>query len=230
MKKRRKSNFRTSASSFHIEKNMVKCRFSNRDFQMKGNFMRSQIFFVLLILAATTLLADEGMYLYKVPPVKQVKEKYGFELTPEFLKHLQLSTARFGARGTASFVSSNGLILTNHHVGSRNIYELSTPENDLMENGFVARTLEDELKCSGLEILVPVLEEDVTDKISSDDAALRKKQIANMEKEWTDKTKLRCSVTTLYQGGKYYLYGYKIYNDVRLVFAPESSIASFGGG
>jgi len=70
MKKRRKSNFRTSAGSFHIEKNMVKRRFSNRDFQMKGNFMRSQIFFVLLILAATTLLADEGMYLYKVPPVK----------------------------------------------------------------------------------------------------------------------------------------------------------------
>ncbi|GHT25565.1 hypothetical protein FACS18942_00860 [Planctomycetales bacterium] len=181
---------------------------------------------VLLFSAA---LADEGMFLYNVPPVKQVKEKYGFDLTPDFLKHLQFSTVRFANRGTGSFVSADGLVLTNHHVGARNLYELSTPENDLLEKGFAAKNIEDELKCAGLEILVPVLEEDVTDKVSADDAALRKKQIAGLEKEYTEKTKLRCEITTLYQGGKYYLYGYKIYNDIRLVFAPEESIASFGG-
>ncbi|MDR1964494.1 MAG: S46 family peptidase, partial [Planctomycetaceae bacterium] len=115
---------------------------------------------------------------------------------------------------------------------------LSTAENNLLENGFYAKTFEDELPCSGLEILVPVLAEDVTDKVnnavkpemSAEEAQkVRNTAIATLEKESSDKTKLRCEVTILYQGGAYWLYGYKVYNDVRLVWAPEQTIAAFGG-
>ncbi|GHT46334.1 hypothetical protein FACS189454_07320 [Planctomycetales bacterium] len=188
--------------------------------------------------SAPRALADEGMWLFENPPTKQVKEKYGFDLTQDWLKHIQLSSCRFAKRGSASFVSSQGLIMTNHHVGARNLHELSTPENNLLENGFYAKTLDDEAKCSGLEVLVPILSEDVTDKVNADvkpemsaeeAQKARNTAIAAIEKEAANKTKLRCEVTTLYQGGKYSLYGYKVYNDIRLVWAPEKDIASFGG-
>jgi hypothetical protein len=128
--------------------------------------------------------------------------------------------------------------MTNHHVGARNLHELSTPENNLLENGFYAKTFADELPCEGLEILVPVSSEDVTEKVnaavtpkmSAEEAQkARNSVIAAIEKEAADKTKLRCEVTTLYQGGVYRLYNYKIYNDIRLVWAPEQNIAAFGG-
>jgi hypothetical protein len=178
------------------------------------------------------------MWLFENPPKQQVKEKYNFDLTDGFLDHLRLSSCRFARRGSASFVSSQGLIMTNHHVGARNLHELSTPENNLLENGFYAKTLADELPCKGLEVLVPVSAEDITEKVnaavkpemSAEEAQkARSGAIAAIEKEAADKTKLRYEVTTLYQGGAYHLYGYKIYNDIRLVFAPEETIAAFGG-
>jgi hypothetical protein len=128
--------------------------------------------------------------------------------------------------------------MTNHHVGARNLHELSTPENNLLENGFYAKTFADELKCPGLEVLVPTIIEDVTEKVNAavkpamsaeESQKARNAAIAAIEKDAADKTQLRCEVTTLYQGGAYHLYGYKIYNDIRLVFAPEETIASFGG-
>ena len=219
---------------------------------------------LILLLSLSFLHADEGMWLFDIAPKEQIKEKYGFELTDQWLEHVQKSTARFARSGTASFVSSQGLILTNHHVGSRTIHSLSTPENDLLENGFYAKTFADELKCPGLEILVTMLSEDVTDKVnvgidnesrersnaqrpdqpaeqSGRSATLRSRlspeeaqkirnaNIAAIEKEYADRTGLRCEVTTLFQGGKYYMYGYKVYNDIRLVWAPENGIGSFGG-
>jgi hypothetical protein len=200
--------------------------------------MKHTILTVLLCLFVIPVFADEGMWLFDIPPVQQVKEKYGFDLTPDWLKHVQQSTCRFARRGTASFVSSQGLIMTNHHVGARNLHELSTPENNLLENGFYAPTLADELPCKGLEVLVPILSEDVTEKVNADvkpemsaeeAQKVRSAAMATIEKETADKTKLRCEVTTLYQGGAYRLYGYKVYNDIRLVWAPEESIAAFGG-
>jgi len=216
-----------------------------------------RIFFFLLIFCLTFsfLHADEGMWLFDAAPKQQIKEKYNFDLTDEWLDHVQKSTCRFGRRGTASFVSSQGLILTNHHVGARNLHELSTPENNLLEKGFYAKTLADELKCSGLEILVTMLSEDVTERVNAgisqerggasppvntggltpaalspeEAQKLRNANIAALEKEYTEKTGLRCEVTTLFQGGAYTLYGYKVYTDVRLVWAPEESIGSFGG-
>ncbi|MCL2710536.1 MAG: S46 family peptidase [Planctomycetaceae bacterium] len=207
-----------------------------------------RIFFPLLILVFTLpiLRADEGMWLFDAAPKQQIKEKYNFDLTDEWLDHIQKSTCRFGRGGSASFVSSNGLILTNHHVGARQLHNLSTPENNLLEKGFYAKTLADELKCSGLEILVTMLAEDVTERVNPSlvmtDAGVegilvppeeaqkfRNANIAALEKEYTEKTGLRCEVTTLFQGGAYYLYGYKVYTDVRLVWAPEESIGAFGG-
>jgi hypothetical protein len=208
---------------------------------MKTSFstLRWKIFVALIFCCVILpVQADEGMWLFEQPPTQQVKEKYGFELTPEWLRHVQQSSIRFARRGSASFVSSQGLIMTNHHVGARNLHELSTPENNLLENGFYAKTFEDELPCHGLEILVPVLSEDVTEKVnaavtpemSAEEAQkARNAVIAAIEKEAADKTKLRCEVTTLYQGGAYWLYSYKIYNDIRLVWAPEQNIAAFGG-
>jgi len=203
--------------------------------------MRRLFFALLFVFPFSFLHADEGMWLFDAAPKQQVKEKYGFDLTDDWLEHVQKSTCRFARSGTASFVSSQGLILTNHHVGSRTIHNLSTPENNLLENGFYAKTLADEIKCPGLEILVTMLSEDVTARVNAgispeyrlnapeEAQKLRNANIAAIEKEYTEKTGLRCEVTTLFQGGAYYLYGYKVYNDVRLVWAPEESIGSFGG-
>ena len=204
--------------------------------------MKYTTLFSLLILFTTTLRADEGMWLFDVPPKQQVKEKYNFDLTDDWLEHVQKSSMRFGRGGSGSFVSSNGLIMTNHHVGARQLHNLSTPDNNLLEKGFYAKTSTDELKCSGLEVLVPMLSEDVTEKVNAGTGGLtptalapeeaqklRNANIAKLEKEYADRTGLRCEVTTLYQGGAYYLYGYKVYNDIRLVWAPEQNIAAFGG-
>jgi len=201
--------------------------------------MKQTILSLLIIFLTLPLLrADEGMWLFDIPPKKQVKEKYNFDLTDQWLDHIQKSSCRFGRGGSGSFVSSQGLIMTNHHVGARQLHNLSTPENNLLENGFYAKTTGDELKCAGLEVLVPMLSEDVTAKVNAGIDAntppeeakkLRNAAIAAIEKEYGDKTKLRCEVTTLYQGGAYYLYGYKVYNDIRLVWAPEEKIGSFGG-
>jgi hypothetical protein len=153
---------------------------------------RTILSLLILFLTLPLLRADEGMWLFDIPPKKQVKEKYNFDMTDEWLEHLQKSTLRFAKRGTASFVSSQGLIMTNHHVGERNLHELSTPENNLLENGFYAKTLDDELKCPGLEVLVTMLSEDVTEKVNAGIKAdaqpeeaqkIRNANIAALEKE-----------------------------------------------
>src|SRR5262249_35468037 len=139
---------------------------------------------------------------------------------------------------SASFVSSDGLVMTNHHVGSDAIQKLSTPEKNYMRDGFLARTRAEELKCTDQELNVLMDIEDVTEKVnaavkpemSTEEAfKARRAVIAEIEKESFEKTKLRSDVVTLYQGGQYHLYRYKKYTDVRLVFAPEQQIAFFGG-
>jgi hypothetical protein len=200
--------------------------------------MRSLLLPGLLLALLPAVRADEGMWLFTKPPVRQVKEKYGFEITPAWLEHLQKSSVRFGNGGSGSFVSANGLILTNHHVGSGMIEKLSTKERDLLKHGFYAATAEAELKCPDLELNVLMSIEDVTGRVnaavkegqSPDEAALaRRAVIAGIEKESHDATALRSDVVTLYQGGAYHLYRYHRYTDVRLVFAPDVKAAAFGG-
>ncbi|MBQ9875018.1 MAG: S46 family peptidase [Thermoguttaceae bacterium] len=191
-----------------------------------------------LIFAANGARADEGMWLYTNPPVKQMKEKYGVDITPEQLEHLQKSCLRFATYGSASFVSADGLILTNHHVGLRTVSSLSTKENNLVEKGFKAEKFEDELKCPGLQLVLLQEIVDVTAQVEESVAnakneeesnAARVAKIKEIEEAANKEKGLSCKVIALYQGGLYHLYCYKEFNDVRLVFAPEESIGFFGG-
>jgi len=200
--------------------------------------MRKTIISILLVLLALPVAADEGMWLFNRPPLQQLKAKYGFEPTPQWLEHLQKASVRFNSGGSGSFVSPNGLTITNHHVGLDCLAKLGTAQHDYVKTGFRAKTLKEEVPCHDLELNVLMSMEDVTARVnaavtpgmSSADAERARRATMNaIEKESLDKTGLRSDVVTLFQGGEYHLYRYKKYTDVRLVFAPEESIAFFGG-
>ncbi len=181
--------------------------------------------------------ADEGMWLFNMPPAQILKARYGFTVTTDWLNHLMLSSVRFGG-ASGSFVSPEGLVLTNHHVGQGAIQNLSTKERDLIDTGFYARTKSAELKCSGMELTVLQEIEDVTARVvaavtpemtPAQAAEARDKAIAGLEREANAKSGLLCKVVSLYSGGMFHIYKSKVYTDVRLVFAPEQAIAFFGG-
>src|SRR5215469_1140820 len=185
-----------------------------------------------------SVAADEGMWLFNAPPLKQLKEKYQFEPTPQWLDHLQKSSVRFNSGGSGSFVSANGLVITNHHVGADCLQKFGDEQHNYLRDGFYAKTQAEEKKCVDLELNVLMSIEDVTARVNGavksgmggeQAANARKAVIAAIEKESKEKTRLRSDVVTLYQGGAYHLYRYKRYDDVRLVFAPEQQIAFYGG-
>lgn len=202
-------------------------------------FMRRFLFPALvLLLAALPGAAEEGMWLFNKFPREEVKKKFGFTVTDQFLEKLQLSSVRFNNGGSGSFVSPNGLLFTNHHVGADCIYQVSSKENDYMKNGFAANSTADEKPCPSLEVNILQKIETVTDKIKAgvtdetapaEAARIRRANASALEKECAAASGLRCDVVTLYSGGRYDLYHYKKYTDVRLVFAPEEGIAAFGG-
>jgi hypothetical protein len=206
---------------------------------MKLRSLLSPTLAVLLALAAGSVArADEGMWLYSAPPRDQIKKKYGFDLTDAWLDHLRLSSVRFNSGGSGSFVSGDGLVITNHHVGADDLQKLSDEKHNLLRDGFSAATLADEKKCVDLELNVLQSIEDVTLRVNAaipvgatGEAAVlaRRKITAEIEKESLAKTGLRSDVVTLYQGGAYHLYRFKKYTDIRLVFAPEQGVAFFGG-
>jgi hypothetical protein len=192
----------------------------------------------LILAAAPAIHAEEGMWTFDNPPLKQLAAKYNFHPTQEWLDHLRLSSVRLNDGGSGSFVSSNGLLLTNHHVARGQLQKNSTAEHDYLRDGFYAATPDQEMKSPDLEINVLVSMEDVTARVQgaakgiADDAkALRAREaaIAAIEKESKDKTGLRSDVVSFYQGGEYWLYQYKAYTDVRLFFAPEEQAAFYGG-
>jgi len=185
-----------------------------------------------------TALADEGMWPFNNVPRAEIKKKYGFDVTDEWLKKVQLASVRFNNGGSGSFVSPNGLVLTNYHIVEDIVGEVSTPEKDLAKEGFVARTRAEEIKAPSLELNVLQSIEDVTARVNgavkdgmtnAEAFAARRAEIAAIEGESTKATGLRSDVITLYQGGQYNLYRYKKYTDVRLVFVPEFQAAFFGG-
>ena len=193
---------------------------------------------LFLLLGVASVKADEGMWLFNDLPVKQLKQNYGFEPSEAWAEKLMRSCVRFNSGGSASFVSSNGLVLTNHHVGAETLHKLSTPERNVYEDGFLARTKAEELKAPDLELNQLISIEDVTAKVNAGisgdmtpEAALakRRENMAAIEQQSLETTGLRSDVVTLYGGGKYHLYRYKKYTDVRLVFSPEAAIAFFGG-
>jgi len=184
------------------------------------------------------LFADEGMWLYNAPPKQLLKDKYAFDATDAWLEHVQKSSVRFNNGGSGSFVSSDGLILSNHHVGADALQKFGDATHNYYRDGFRAATGAEEKRCLDLELNVLYSIEDVTARVnaavkpdmSADDAfAARRAIMAGIEKESLDKTGLRSDVVTLYQGGRYHLYRFKKYTDVRLVFAPEQQAAFFGG-
>ena len=190
------------------------------------------------LLLGPTLYADEGMWTFDNPPLKQLKEKYNFTPTQPWLDHLRLSCVRLNDGGSGSFVSAHGLLLTNHHVALGQLQKNSSAQHDYVRDGFYAATTDQEMKSPDLEVNVLVAMDNVTERVNAavqgaknteEEFAKRKAAIADIERENTEKTGLRSDVVTLYAGGEYWLYGYKKYTDVRLVFAVEQQTAFYGG-
>ncbi len=189
-------------------------------------------------LCSNLAFADEGMWLFNEPPMAKIQSKYGFQLTQAWLDHVRLSSVRFNNGGSGSFVSADGLTFTNHHVGAACIQQLSTGGRDYMKTGFYAKTQAEEPKCPNLELNQLVGIEDVTAKVdgavspsmsTAEAGQAQRAAMAQIEKDCSTSTGLRCDVVPFYSGEVYNLYKYKKYTDVRLVFAPEFGIAFFGG-
>lgn len=189
------------------------------------------------VLSAALVHADEGMWTFDNPPLRQWKERYNFEPATGWLEKVRLSSPKIGT-ASGVFVSPNGLIATNHHVASSIITKLSTKERDLMKTGFYAKTQAEELKAQDAEITVLQSLEDVTLRVhnaakagtsDADMAARRRSEISTIEKACGPSAVQKCEVVSLYSGGEYWLYRSKIYSDVRLVMAPEEQAAFFGG-
>jgi hypothetical protein len=186
---------------------------------------------------AQAALADEGMWTFDNFPSKTVGTKYGFTPSQAWRDHVRLSSLRIAGGCSASFISPQGLVMTNHHCVVECVEQLSTPQQNLEENGFSAKTPAEEKKCPDFELDQLVEIRDVTKDVAEaltgktgDEAnkALNAKR-AELEQSCGSDASVRCDVVSLYHGGIYDLYRYKRYNDVRLVFAPEFSVAQFGG-
>ncbi len=196
-----------------------------------------------LVLAILAVLgayarADEGMWPFDAVPKAAIQKKYGFTIDDAWLEHIQKSCVRIGDQGSGSLVSANGLVMTNFHIGCDSLEKLSTPDKNLIELGFYAKTQAEEVPCPDLEVNILWTIEDVTERVNAavkpemDLAAAgkaRREAQSAIEAEAQARTGLKCEVVALYQGGRYALHCYRSFQDVRLVMSPEKAIALFGG-
>jgi len=202
------------------------------------------VLFALLVTASASAVADEGMWTFQNFPRAAVKQKYGVDITDDWLKRVQRSITRHETGCTGSFISPQGLVLTNHHCAMDCLADLSSSSKSYVTDGFVASSRKQELKCPGeiLSVLIDI--EDITGKVNQATAGLpdakanetRKRELSRLEAECAATSKqnrstgpLACEAVNLYQGGQYFLYKYHRYDDVRMVFAPHDAIAAFGG-
>ncbi len=205
-------------------------------------FMR--VAFALLLFTCTTAGADEGMWTFQNFPKAKVQQAYGVAIDDPWLNRVQRSITRHESGCTGSFVSPDGLVLTNHHCVMECLAELSSEGNDYIANGFNSGARSGERRCPTEMLSVLMEVEDITAKVNAATAGLtdakaneaRKQALSKLEAACVESSKknravgqLACESVSLYQGGQYFLYKYKRYDDVRMVFAPESAIAAFGG-
>jgi Peptidase S46 len=204
--------------------------------------MKRCLLALLVVALSGALEADEGMWTFDNLPKAEVAKQYGVQITDQWLDHLRNSVVRLESGCTGSFVSAEGLVLTNHHCASDCLADNSTAQRDLAANGYVAATRENELRCQGARASVLMSTENITDRVtkaiagvaSADVAAARNKVLTTLEADCEQAAtqagvRLACESVTLYQGGEYWLYKYKRYDDVRLALAPEEAIGAFGG-
>ncbi|MGE5845675.1 MAG: S46 family peptidase [Ignavibacteria bacterium] len=178
------------------------------------------------------------MWTFEYPPTNYFSEAYNFTPAPDWFDHIRLSALRFADYCSASFVSGDGLIMTNDHCARESLVEVQKDGEDLSKNGFYAETLEMERPVPGLYVDQLVLIKDITAEVQAeiDKGGSEREKLMNedlilreIESRESDATGLEVSAVPLYNGGKFSLYGYKRYTDIRLVFAPESQIGFFGG-
>lgn len=204
---------------------------------MSNIIRRGAAVLVLVVVLPMVGHANEGFWPFNRIPKAAIKQALGVDLSDQWIERVQQASVRFPS-GSGSFVSPDGLVLTNHHVSLDLLHKLSTPERDLASKGFLAADRSQEIKAADLELMSLQKIEDVTAKVneavtanmsSAETLAARRSAIAAIEKNSQAETGLEAEVVTLYQGGQYHLYLYKKFTDVRLVFAPEFDAAFYGG-
>ena len=190
-----------------------------------------------ILVASTLVRSEEGMWTFDNLPLKQLKEKYAFEPGKDWIDHVRLSSLTLGGC-SGSFVSAAGLVLTNHHCTRGSIARLSSKNRDLIKDGFVARTRDQEIKMPGQTYRTLMAMENVTERVAKavkpgltekQATEVRAKELDAIKAELEKKTGLTYDAVNLYQGGETWLYGFKVFKDVRLVAAPEYAVAGFGG-
>jgi len=197
---------------------------------------------MLALILGPAAWADEGMWTFDNFPSAAVRNRYGVTIGPDWLERVRLATVRLEGGCTGSFVSPSGLVLTNHHCVADCVSRLSSPARDFETLGFIAGSEAEEERCAAEQVSVLTRLEDVTRNVEASVGAMtgaasnekRKAELTRLEQACEDRYRAAndphsCEAVTLYGGGQYFLYHYKRYEDVRLVFAPESAIGFFGG-
>ena len=182
---------------------------------------------------------DEGMWLFDALPLQTLKEKYGFEPSQEWVDHVRLGSVRFDTGGSGSFVSPNGLVMTNHHVALETIQKVSTPEKDFVELGFSAKQYGQEVPGKDLTLRQLIEIKNVTQEIhaaakdgkdEAEKSELRRAKLESLTAAASDAEKhIVADAVTLYDGNEFRIYVYHVYDDVRVVWAPEKQVAFYGG-
>lgn len=200
--------------------------------------MKQSVIALLIALWVSAAVAEEGMWTLDNFPKAALKATYGVKITDDWLAKVQRATTRLGGC-TGSFVSPDGLILTNNHCVWSCVRDLSSDGRNLSEEGFFTTDRSEERRCEGQEVSVLVATQEITEEVAQatrgkgevEANEARQATLSQLELtcEQEAKEELSCQAVTLYNGGQYFLYKYKRYNDVRLVFAPELPIAAFGG-
>ncbi len=201
--------------------------------------MTRKLLILLLLAAAPALQAAEGMWTLDNLPKAKIQQQYGYTPDQAFADRAMHASVRLAGGCSGSFVSPDGLVMTNHHCANECIQQLSTAQKDYIESGFLARERKDEVMCPQIELNRLEQISDVTARVTAATKGKRGKDYSTAQKAeksiiesacvGKDKDTSRCDVVELYHGGQYALYRYHRYQDVRLAFAPEKGIAFFGG-